>query len=61
LIKHLKAFTSKACGGERTPYPQKRQQCLGVILTILWKTLWTACKAGFSRGFIDKNGQSIIL
>ncbi|MEN2396348.1 hypothetical protein [Pseudomonas halotolerans] len=44
LINGVKALSVLASGGERTPYPQKRQQRLGVILTVLWKTAYAAGK-----------------
>jgi hypothetical protein len=49
LTNPLKAKQYVACGGWRTPYPQKRQQTLGATLANLWKTAGSHDKSGFAR------------
>jgi hypothetical protein len=47
----MQVATYKGCSAERTPYPQNRQQRLGVILTVLWKTHGRRRKSAFSGDF----------
>jgi len=51
LTKTLKALLGRGWKAERTPYPQKHQQRLGVILTTLWKTAGTPRKAAIYEVF----------
>jgi hypothetical protein len=61
LINPLRSLIIKGYSAERTPYPQKRQQCLGVNLTVLWKTRRTRYKSAFSGGFYDDKGSLAII
>jgi hypothetical protein len=48
LIKSLKATACMALRGWRTPYPQKRQQTLGLTWKALWKTAETLRNPAFA-------------
>ncbi|MNQ61864.1 hypothetical protein D3C85_761870 [compost metagenome] len=61
LINNLKRTDCKAFRGWQTPYPQKRQQTLGLTSQGLWKTAKTRRNSAFARRFTALNGLLIIL
>ncbi|WP_156385818.1 MULTISPECIES: hypothetical protein [unclassified Pseudomonas] len=60
LIDNLKATYYKAFRGWQTPYPQKRQQTLGLTSKTLWKTAITRNKPAFTCNSTAHNRQLII-
>jgi len=60
LINSVNALNSLGREAKQTPYPQKHQQRLGVILTPLWKNAETACNPGKYCGIPDKPRRLII-
>jgi hypothetical protein len=61
LTRSLKVTDCKAFRGWQTPYPQKRQQTLGLTSQGLWKTAKTRRNSAFARRLTTPNGLLIIL
>ncbi|WP_414925409.1 hypothetical protein [Pseudomonas sp. IT-P291] len=59
LIRSLEGTDCAAFRGSQTPYPQKRQQTLGLTSKSLWKTAMTRKKPVFAWNSTAHNHQLI--